>query len=301
MNDTSKQLEALGFTVNVLSSAAIIDPEWGDGGTPVIRSRIRLSFHDSAFLTTDYTQGIGHHPDLQAMLFTPEFTSEDSKAGIHDIASLKGNLEYLHRREQELLETLRKMRECQDSWGNNPYKGYTRVQDDIKRREAEKNYRKHEREKHARVTEWCERYAPHRGSAPIGMANKHHRFSLKHMIEERVPHYIKTVTDYIAKREEQLKDWERRRTLANQAVFDKLKQPVKMDVADPLHCILMDARGSDQPFEDWCADYGYDDDSRKAEAIWKQCRHTLDEINRCVPGGMDGEAITKAEEILQDY
>jgi hypothetical protein len=30
-----------------------------------------------------------------------------------------------------------------------------------------------------------------------------------------------------------------------------------------------DATGADQPFEDWAADYGYDADSRKAEATYR--------------------------------
>lgn len=54
--------------------------------------------------------------------------------------------------------------------------------------------------------------------------------------------------------------------------------------ADVLDCLASDASGYDNSrnFEDWCADYGYDDDSRKAEKIYhtvaedaKRLRHFL--------------------------
>lgn len=40
---------------------------------------------------------------------------------------------------------------------------------------------------------------------------------------------------------------------------------------DVMQCLLMDASGSDQPFEDWAADYGHSDDSRAAEVIYRKC------------------------------
>lgn len=46
--------------------------------------------------------------------------------------------------------------------------------------------------------------------------------------------------------------------------------------ADVLACLLSDAtvddgEGNPRPFEDWADDYGFDTDSRKAEATWRQC------------------------------
>ncbi len=41
--------------------------------------------------------------------------------------------------------------------------------------------------------------------------------------------------------------------------------------ADVLDCLASDASGAEQSFEDWCSDYGYDTDSRKAEKTYKAC------------------------------
>lgn len=38
-----------------------------------------------------------------------------------------------------------------------------------------------------------------------------------------------------------------------------------------LECLLSDASAGEQTFEDFCADFGMDTDSRKAEAMWKAC------------------------------
>lgn len=44
--------------------------------------------------------------------------------------------------------------------------------------------------------------------------------------------------------------------------------------AGVLDCVLMDAEAGVQTFEDFAADFGYDEDSRKAEAIWRACKDT---------------------------
>jgi len=47
---------------------------------------------------------------------------------------------------------------------------------------------------------------------------------------------------------------------------------------DVLFSLVSDASGTDQPFEDWASDLGYDDDSRSAEKVYKAClatRHAL--------------------------
>lgn len=38
---------------------------------------------------------------------------------------------------------------------------------------------------------------------------------------------------------------------------------------DVLECLLSDSCGADEAFEDWCAELGYDSDSRKAERTYK--------------------------------
>ena len=46
-------------------------------------------------------------------------------------------------------------------------------------------------------------------------------------------------------------------------------------VADVLDCLSSDASGFEnaRSFEDWCSEYGYDTDSRKAEKIFKTVEH----------------------------
>jgi hypothetical protein len=39
-----------------------------------------------------------------------------------------------------------------------------------------------------------------------------------------------------------------------------------------LSALLSDSDGADYSFQEWCADYGYDSDSRKAEATYHACR-----------------------------
>lgn len=43
---------------------------------------------------------------------------------------------------------------------------------------------------------------------------------------------------------------------------------------DVLHCLASDSAGIEnaRDFEDWCADYGYDSDSRSAERTYKACQ-----------------------------
>ena len=43
------------------------------------------------------------------------------------------------------------------------------------------------------------------------------------------------------------------------------------DIADVLHSLILDSSACDMSFEDWCADYGYDTDSRKAYATYHEC------------------------------
>lgn len=43
------------------------------------------------------------------------------------------------------------------------------------------------------------------------------------------------------------------------------------DAADVLNCLASDAAGHEnaRDFADWCADYGYEDDSETAEQVWR--------------------------------
>ena len=67
--------------------------------------------------------------------------------------------------------------------------------------------------------------------------------------------------------------------------------------ADLLHCLTLDATCIDATFEEWCADYGYEVDSRKAEATYDQCRAQSRDALRV----LGKELMNEAAALLQDY
>lgn len=46
------------------------------------------------------------------------------------------------------------------------------------------------------------------------------------------------------------------------------------ELKDIMYGLLMDIQGTGEDFEDWCANYGYDEDSRKALRIYEACKET---------------------------
>lgn len=43
---------------------------------------------------------------------------------------------------------------------------------------------------------------------------------------------------------------------------------------------LSGAQAGEMSFDDFCSDFGYDNDSRKAEAIHRQCKKALKSVSR---------------------
>lgn len=60
-----------------------------------------------------------------------------------------------------------------------------------------------------------------------------------------------------------------------------------------LECLLSDAQAGEQSFEDFCAELGYDNDSRKAEQIHRQCQKTTIALKRLL--GSDYETFLYAD------
>ena len=60
-----------------------------------------------------------------------------------------------------------------------------------------------------------------------------------------------------------------------------------------LSSLLLDSSAVDQSFEDWCGEFGYDTDSRKAEATYNACRKSGEKLQRLL--GDDFEAFRSAE------
>ena len=67
--------------------------------------------------------------------------------------------------------------------------------------------------------------------------------------------------------------------------------------ASVLHSIILDSRAIGQSFESWCADFGYDTDSRKAESVYRECQQNADKLARV----FSRADIAALENMLQDY
>jgi hypothetical protein len=78
-------------------------------------------------------------------------------------------------------------------------------------------------------------------------------------------------------------------------VLVQVSKPVTPKFDSILACLVQDAVGSAQTFDDWCFDYGYDTDSRKALDTYMACQETAKKLRLArVP-------VTAEAERLQDY
>lgn len=73
--------------------------------------------------------------------------------------------------------------------------------------------------------------------------------------------------------------------------------PKKPKVADVLHSLIMDASAADENFHDWCANYGYSDDSIKAMNTYKACL----EIAVALRKHFSPDTLRQVRQLLQDY
>lgn len=78
-------------------------------------------------------------------------------------------------------------------------------------------------------------------------------------------------------------------------VLVQVSKPVAPKFDSVLACLVQDAIGSAQTFDDWCSDFGYDTDSRKALQTYLDCQETAKKL-RLARVPLDKEA-----ERLQDY
>lgn len=77
----------------------------------------------------------------------------------------------------------------------------------------------------------------------------------------------------------------------------KRKCPVYPAVADLLYSLQSGTSACEQSFDDWCADYGYDTDSRKALDVYLLCQQNSAKYNQLF-SREQREAIA---ELMQDY
>jgi len=75
------------------------------------------------------------------------------------------------------------------------------------------------------------------------------------------------------------------------------RKPKKPKVADVLHSLILDASAADENFHDWCANFGYSDDSIKAMNTYKECL----EVSQALRKHFSADTLRTVRELLQDY
>lgn len=73
-------------------------------------------------------------------------------------------------------------------------------------------------------------------------------------------------------------------------------KPKKPAVADVLQSLFLDASAADLNFHDWCAEYGYSDDSIKALNTYKACLDTATALRK----HLSPEQRAAVQTIIQD-
>ena len=85
-----------------------------------------------------------------------------------------------------------------------------------------------------------------------------------------------------------------------QDLLKKLEKVSKIKAYPPLddllHCLVSDASLATETFDDWCGEFGYDTDSRRAMATYEECQKTIGKLRNI--GIIDLQAATEA---FQDY
>ena len=74
----------------------------------------------------------------------------------------------------------------------------------------------------------------------------------------------------------------KRKNLSEEGIksFCKISKPVSPRLDDLLHCLTSDAQASEQSFEDWCGDFGYDTDSIKALDTYRECQKIAGKLRK---------------------
>lgn len=74
--------------------------------------------------------------------------------------------------------------------------------------------------------------------------------------------------------------------------------PILPKLADVMYCLIIDADAINySSYEDWAANFGYDEDSRKGEAIYRVCLDTALKLR----SGLGNAKIEELQQALQDY
>ena len=78
---------------------------------------------------------------------------------------------------------------------------------------------------------------------------------------------------------------------------DKRGNPLAPDTKTVMYCLLSDMRAGELPFEEFCSEFGYDEESRKAYALWEWCQNIAVKIESL----FSPDEIEAMEKALEDY
>lgn len=79
--------------------------------------------------------------------------------------------------------------------------------------------------------------------------------------------------------------------------LENARKPVAPHIADLLYSLTLDAESVNQSFDDWCACFGYDSDSIKAEGTYRACQKNAKKLRRI----FTHEQVNGLSEILSEY
>lgn len=58
------------------------------------------------------------------------------------------------------------------------------------------------------------------------------------------------------------------------------------DLMNAFRCFVDDALAGSMSFHEFCADFGYDEDSRRAEKVWNACKRSTAKLTRIYDGDL---------------
>ena len=58
------------------------------------------------------------------------------------------------------------------------------------------------------------------------------------------------------------------------------------DILNAFRCFVDDALAGKMSFSEFCSEFGYDEDSRRAEKIWKACKRSTEKLTRIYDGDL---------------
>lgn len=79
--------------------------------------------------------------------------------------------------------------------------------------------------------------------------------------------------------------------------IEKTRKPKAPHAADVLYSVISDSSACEMSFSDWCAEFGYDTDSRKALATYEACQQNADKLKRI----FTRDQIEQIRAALEDY